>query len=248
MTAKFGGKLVLTSLVVLLVLGAALGSLYSDGTAAAQESTKEGTLRVNGQAVVTGQPDIAYVSLGVETRGESAQKAAADNAALMSQVMAALKELGLTDKELSTSGYNVYSYQQTNRSDSASETTTVYVVQNRLNITVRNLETVGEIIDTAIEAGANQIQGVSFDIEDKQAMQMQALANAVKQAQAKAEAMAEAAGVKLGGIKVITEQYTNYIPYTDTAAVRTFALAEAKTQITPGDVEVTADVAVEFWF
>ena len=81
MTAKFSGKLALTSLIVLLIMGITLGTLYSGGSAAAQESTKEGTLRVNGQAVVTGQPDIAYVSLGVETRGESAQKAAADNAA-----------------------------------------------------------------------------------------------------------------------------------------------------------------------
>lgn|SRR5690554_1531167 len=248
MTTRFSSKLVLIGMIIVLAAGFMINALSLNSNVEAQESTREGSLNVSGKAVVSGTPDIAYISLGVETRGDSAQQAAAENATLMTQVMEALKRLGLVESDLSTSGYNVYSYQQTNRNDANAETTTIYVVQNRIDIKTRDLTGVGEIIDTAIEAGANQIQGIQFDIEDKQAMQLQALENAIQQARMKAEAMAKGAGINLGGIKVITEQHTSYIPYNDTAALRTFAMAEAKTQITPGDVEVTADVIVEFWF
>ena len=71
-------------------------------------------------------------------------------------------------------------------------------MQNRINITTKNLEQVGEIIDRAVKAGANQVYGINFDVQDKQDMQIEALKLAVKQGIAKAEAMAEAAGVSLG--------------------------------------------------
>ncbi|MGI6148665.1 MAG: SIMPL domain-containing protein [Firmicutes bacterium] len=248
MISKLTLRGILAGTVLILVAAATLGALMPSYGAEAQEAAAQGSMHVSGTAVVSGAPDIAYVSLGVETRSQSAQQAAAENADLMAKVMNALKQLGLTEDDLSTSGYNVYSYQQTPRSDTQAEPITFYVVQNRLEITMRDLEAVGEIIDAAIGAGANQIQSVRFDIQDKQAMQLQALENAIKQARMKAEAMAKAAGVTLGGIKVITEQNTAYVPYTDTAALRAFAVPEAKTQITPGDVEVSADVRVEFWF
>jgi uncharacterized protein YggE len=247
-TNKLSLRVVLVSVALVLLAGAVGSALLPHTGAAAQEKELQGSMNVSGRAVVTGTPDIAYISLGVETRNESAQQAARENAELMTNVMAALKELGLTEADLSTSGYNVYSYQQSNRSDSSAPPITYYVVHNRLDITVKDLDMVGEVIDTAIGAGANQVQSVSFDIQDKQAMQIQALENAVAQARMKGEALARAAGVTLGGIKVITEQNTSYIPYTDTAALRSFAVAEAKTQITPGDVEVSAEVYVEFWF
>lgn len=248
MTNKLSFRLILAGVVLALLAGTSIFALLPHGSAAAQETDRQGAMHVSGRAVVTAAPDIAYVALGVETRNESAQTAAMENAALMDKVLTSLKELGLTEEDFSTSGYNVYSYQQTSRSAPEAEPTTWYVVQNRLEITVRDLDRVGEIIDAAIGAGANQVQSVRFDIQDKQAMQLQALENAVKQARMKAQTLAEAAGVTLGGIKVITEQNTSYVPYTDTAALRTFAAPEAKTQITPGDVEVSADVLVEFWF
>ena len=119
-------------------------------------------------------------------------------------------------------------------------------MHNRLDITVKDLDMVGEVIDT-IGAGANQVQSVSFDIQDKQAMQIQALRTLLRKLD---ERGSPGSGRRshFRGIKVITEQNTSYIPYTDTAALRSFAVAEAKTQITPGDVEVSAEVYVEFWF
>ena len=115
-----------------------------------------------------------------------------------------------------------------------------------INITTKNLEQVGEIIDRAVKAGANQVYGINFDVQDKQDMQIEALKLAVKQGIAKAEAMAEAAGVSLGELVYMTESYSTYAPMTGYMALR--ADAEAATPINPDDVEVRATVELEFAF
>lgn len=231
---------VLTILMLTLVSGITLPGI-------AQANSERGTLQVSGSAVVTGAPDIAYITLGVETQDASATVAAQDNAERMNKVYAALKELGLTDAEITTSGYNIYSTNQVlNRGTNDEVTITTYRVHNRVNISSKDLDRVGEIIDVAVQAGANQVQGIQFDIEDKQAMQLQALENAVKQAMAKAEVMASAAGLSLGGIASLHENYSSYAPMVSTMAMR--ADAVQSTTINPGDVEVSATVQLDFWF
>ncbi|WP_461361634.1 SIMPL domain-containing protein [Candidatus Darwinibacter acetoxidans] len=222
------------TLLMLLVAGAALAD------------AEPKRLQVSGTAVVTGDPDIAYITVGVETQNPSAEKAAQDNASIMAQVLAALREMGLTEKEVSTSGYNIWGSTQTvNRGTDKEETVTTYWVQNRINITTKNLDSVGEIVDRAVKAGANQVQGIRFDVQDKQALQLEALKLAVQQGMGKAEAMAEAAGVTLGELVSMSESYSSYAPM-----VRAVAYADAAvgTSISPGEVEVSASVQMEFAF
>lgn len=228
-------------ILTVLLLSLCLGGI-------AQANTQErGSIQVTGSAVVTGAPDVAYITLGVETRDTSAEIAAQENATRMTSVFAALKALGLTDKELTTSGYNVYSSNQMqNRGTEDEVTVTTYQVQNRINITVTDLSSVGQIIDAAVKAGVNQVQGIRFDIEDKQAMQLEALKNAIAQGMAKATVMAESAGLTLGGLATINESYSSYAPMVSTMALR--ADTSANTTINPGDVEVSATVNLEFWF
>jgi uncharacterized protein YggE len=162
-------------------------------------------------------------------------------------VFDALYALGLTDKELTTSGYNIYSSTQVlNRGLQNEEYITTYHVHNRINVKTKDLTSVGQIIDAAVKAGANQVQGVTFDIEDKQEMQLEALKNAIRQGMAKAEVMADAAGITLGGIASINENYASYAPVVSAMAFRLDAAAE--TTINPDDVEVTATVNLDFWF
>ena len=227
-------KMGVVTLLMLLVAGAALAD------------AEPKRLQVSGTAVVTGDPDIAYITVGVETQNPSAEKAAQDNASIMAQVLAALREMGLTEKEVSTSGYNIWGSTQTvNRGTDKEETVTTYWVQNRINITTKNLDSVGEIVDRAVKAGANQVQGIRFDVQDKQALQLEALKLAVQQGMGKAEAMAEAAGVTLGKLGSMSESYSSYAPM-----VRAVAYADAAvgTSISPGEVEVSASVQMEFAF
>lgn len=228
-------------IVTVLILGLCSGVLVQAST------VERGSVQVSGSAIVTGTPDVAYITLGVETKDASAEVAAQDNANRMAKVLAALKALGLTDKELTTTGYNVYSSTQVLHRGTADEvTTTTYHVHNRLNIATKDLDGVGQIIDAAVKAGANQVQGVRFDIEDKQEMQLQALQSAVEQAMTKARVMAGSAGIALGGLSTMSESYSSYAPMMSTMALR--ADGAAGTAINPGDVEVSATVNLNFWF
>ncbi|MDI9485889.1 MAG: SIMPL domain-containing protein [Bacillota bacterium] len=232
----------------LLKVGVLVVLLSLSSLALAETSPPErGSLQVTGSAIVTGAPDVAYITLGVETRDASADKAAQENADRMAKVFDALYALGLTDKELTTSGYNIYSSTQVlNRGLQNEEYITTYHVHNRINVKTKDLTSVGQIIDAAVKAGANQVQGVTFDIEDKQEMQLEALKNAIRQGMAKAEVMADAAGITLGGIASINENYASYAPVVSAMAFRLDAAAE--TTINPDDVEVTATVNLDFWF
>jgi len=232
---------------IVLILTLALGGT---GALAAQIPENVGKLTVSGNAVISADPDTAHITLGVETSSTSADVAAAENAQRMAAVMEALRALGLTEKEISTSGYNIYSYSQVvNRNTPSEETITTYQVQNRINITTKNLDQVGRIIDAAVKAGANQVQGIRFDLADKQELQLQALQSAIKQAKMKAEAMAASAGVELQGIVSINEDYGTYVPLQDATVMRAASYAnQAETSITPGEIEVTARVTMVFWF
>ena len=101
----------------------------------------------------------------------------------------------------------------------------------------------GQIIDVAIRAGANQVQGIRFDIADKQSLQLQALELAVQQGMTKAKVMAESAGLLLGGLTTMSESYGSYAPMVTTMALR--ADSAPATPISPGDVEVMRQ---QFWY
>src|SRR5690554_4594643 len=125
----------------LLKVGVLVVLLLSLPSAVLAEAGQErGSLQVTGSAIVTGAPDVAYITLGVETRDVSADKAAQENADRMARVFAALSALGLSEKELTTSGYNIYSSTQVqNRGMQDEEYITTYHVHNRINVTTKDL-------------------------------------------------------------------------------------------------------------
>ena len=239
-------KLRIISLSLMLVFMLSLASV-----SAAMLPENSSRLQVTGNALVTAAPDTAQIVLGVETSSFSADQAAAENAQRLAKVFEALKELGIQDSEISTSGYNIYSHNNTYVAGVSEQNMDqiTYNVQNRITITTKNLEDVGKIVDTAVKAGANQVQGISFDLADKQEMQLQALNVAIKQAMAKAEIMAKSAGVALGGIASIHEEYGTYVARNEDfqMKVANYDLGVA-TSINPGDVEVTVQVTMEYWF
>lgn len=223
-----------------------LSVIVLSSNAYASQSTN--SIKVTGHAVVTAAPDVAYITLGVETKSNSAASSSEENAAAVANVIAKLKEFGLTDSEITTSNYNIYSYQDYDRITDPQTYVTVYYVRNQLNIKTNRLSEVGKIIDLAIRAGANQVQGIKFDLEDKSELQLLALKNATKQAAAKAKAIAEAANVEIASLINVTEEYEYYAPYTEVNMFRSAAAGIADTQINPSDVEVTARIVAEYGF
>lgn len=233
-----------TSLLLVVML-----LLIAGSAGAATIPELSGRLQVTGNAVITGTPDLALINLGVETSSRSAEVAVAENAERMESVLEALKALGLEQSAITTSGFNVYSYSDTYGRSVDEEVTTTYHVRNGITITTKNLEDVGLIVDTAVKAGANQVQNVAFDIADKQEMQLQALAVAIEQALAKANVMAQSSGETIGGIVRIDEEYGTYVAKSESVQMMAVGFDRgAQTSINPGEIEVKARVTMEFWF
>jgi|YelNatPaOPRAMG01_1025707.scaffolds.fasta_scaffold10178_3 uncharacterized protein YggE len=214
-------------------------------SALAQDKTKSDirTITVNGSGEVKAKPDVAYVTLGVVTQGVKAQEASEANASLTQKVTQALKSLGIADKDIQTSQYSIYP-RYDNRPGKA-QTIIGYDVNNTVRACIHDLTMVGRTIDASLAAGANNVQGVSFDIEKKDKYENEALADAVKNAKSKADVLASAAGVRIVGVQQIQEG-TSYRPV-PIYAMRTMAMgAEASTPIAPGEMTITANVTVVY--
>lgn len=165
------------------------------------------TINVNGDGEVSVVPDIAHVSLGATTEKSTVAEAQKNNSTTMNNIIEAIKKAGVASDDIKTSNYNIspkYNYE-----DKTGNSTLVgYTVTSTLSITVKNINSVGSIIDTAITNGANNTNysdGITFEVSDYQKYYNIALKNAVSNAQIKGQAIADSIGVKLSTPIKITE-------------------------------------------
>ena len=159
---------------------------------------------VTGEATVEATPDMATISLGVTTDGDTAAAAMAANTAALQAVMARLNSSGIENRDLQTSNLtlnpNWVGY------DAGSVPTIAgYVASNMLNVRVRALDTLGAVLDASIADGANTMNGITFELSTPRPAQDDARRAAVEDARARATLLVEATGGKLGKILSITE-------------------------------------------
>ncbi len=162
------------------------------------------TITVVGEGKTNIKPDIARVNIGVETVKSTVQEASTENKATVEAVVAAFKDAGVADADIQTSSYSVFA-ERYGSDGPLAETDIRYHVSNNVNVKIRDLESVGTLLDAAIEAGANNIYGVEFALDDPTEAQSQARAKAVERAKAKAEELAGLTGVALGDIVSVSE-------------------------------------------
>lgn len=201
-----------------------------------------------GEAELTAPPDLATISLAIETRNRSAAEAVEENARLANEVIDALKKYGLPEEDIKTGSYSLYSYRDWYEERPIGDVEMVtYQVTNEIIIKTNSLDTVGEIIDLAVRSGANNINYINFELKDPQDLLMQALGAATVQAQRKAEAIAESTGNTITALQRIREERTDYLPfrYEDTMLKEDLGMGMA-TPISPDDVAVRATVIAEF--
>ena len=250
-------RITLVVVAVALLLSAGLAGVWfrdqGAGSAVAQTTESEyspaQTITVVGRGSAGSEPDIARVSIGLETSGETVAEAVAENGAKMTAILEALEAAGIDEKDIQTTHYSV----QVNRypepmprvaETEAGEPMPQYRVSNMVNVTIRDLDSVGEVIDAVIEAGANNIWGVSFAVEDSSAAQAEAQAKATADALARAESLAELNGVELGPVMSVSEVVGGGgAPVTVMAAER----AAGAGPISPGEVEVNYQVQVTYF-
>ncbi len=190
-------------LVAVLALGGLAGLVLARPAPASAQGSGVGGMR---QVTVVGSgesrvaPDMASVQLGVETTAPTTQEALAQNTAQAQAIIEQLKQLGVADKDIQTSGLNIYAtYNNDGRS------VTGYSVSNNVTVVIRNLAQAGDLLDKVVQAGANRVYGVSFGVSDPKAAQAQARDAAMADARARAEQLALASGAQLGTVLVITE-------------------------------------------
>lgn len=203
------------------------------------------TIQVTGTATVAAAPDEALLDLAVQTQGATATEATTSNAAAMSKVMAALAGAGISNDSIQTISYTLTPVYQNNVNQSAPSIIIGYTAINEIQVTVKNLGAVGQVLDQAISAGINQVQSITFTLTDAHltALQNQASQMAIQDADAQAKALASTLGVTISGPVSVSPGYT----FQPTNYSR-LAASAPETQIQPGTLQVTATVQVTYQF
>jgi uncharacterized protein YggE len=203
----------------------------------------EDTLQVSGTWTTSVAPDEAIVMLSVETKAKTSQESQQQNAELTAKVVAALKEAGIPEADITTAVYSLtpeYFYPENKEAQFADYKTT-----NGLRVTIRDMVHAGDVIDKASAAGANRVDSIQFDLSNsvRERMRQVVLTNAAANAKLKATVMASGLGVTLGDVKQVSESYYSVSPAPYYAAKESMVAA---TPIQSGTLEVSATVAVTY--
>lgn len=194
-----------------LPLAAALSLSALPAIAADQPSPR---IQVSGEGEAALKPDLAVLTLSVMREADSAREAMSAANQAMEAVIAAMKEAGISARDLQTAGLQINPRYEAKKHDDGSQTSEIaaYQVANTLTVRVRDIAAVGAVLDQAVTLGVNQGGGILFGNEDPSSALTQARTAAVKDAIAKAGTLAAAAGVELGPIVEISEQAYNPRP------------------------------------
>lgn len=199
-----------------------------------------GVITVTGEATVEAVPDMATISLGVTTMGDTAAAAMAANTTALTAVMARLKAAGIDDRDLQTS--NLSLNPNWTSDGNGNSKISGYMASNQLSVRVRALDSLGGVLDAVISDGANTLNGITFDVSAPRPAQDAARKAAVEDAKARAALLVEAAGGKLGKIVSITEGagFSGPMPMFRTEA------AMSAVPVAAGQIGMTSSVTISF--
>jgi len=241
-------------LVMALLLAAALLVSACDAgrnlvpTAPTASMQANRTITVVGQGKAGGAPDVAHINIGVESTGQSAQEAMEANRQQMATLLAKIKSMGVSDKDLQTSNFSIYTERTESTPPKAgaaepSDQAIIYRVNNMVSVTVRDLASLGDVLDQAVSAGANNIYGVSFEVSDTTKLEAEAREKAIADARARAESLARLTGVGLAEVQQVSEAVSGTGPLYGKVAAEGLGVG---TPIEAGELQVTMSVEVTY--
>ena len=242
-------SLVVVAVIATLSVGGlvlATGSRGAQPVAqAAASTTSDRSITVIGLGKATGKPDIAHVTVGIETQAPSLQTAVDDNKAKMTVLLETVKKLGLADKDIQTSNYSVYTERVTPPTPDAKVNTDqmIYHVTNQVDVIVRDVNQLGDVLDKAVAAGANNIYGVNFSVEDTTKLESDARAKAVDNAKARAQELAQLNGLQLGEVLSVSEVIGGSASPMDYAAK---GMGGGGTPVQPGELEMSLSIQITY--
>lgn len=236
----------IVALAAVLVLSS--GVLPAQAQATAQAPAR--TITVVGRGEVKVKPDVANTTVGVDVQAGTVDAAMEDAQARMTAILAALKKLGIDEKDIRTSNFSI-NFERTSpeprvvTAEAAPGTIEppagFYRVSNMVQVTIRDMTKVAEVLDTAVKAGANNVWGLSFGLDDTDALEAQAREAAVKDARERAEALAELTGVEVGDVIAVSEVVGSIAPMYETAAR---GMGGGGTPVEPGEVAYSTQIQI----
>lgn len=225
-------------------------ALVAPANAAGQDAPAR-IMSIAGTGEVRTEPDIAIVTLGVVSIAKSARKALSANNTDMAALLTLLKGGGIAERDLQTSGFSIqprYRHKKRNSNGDQEPPEIIgYQVSNQLTATVRDLDSLGEILDMAVSTGSNQVSGIRFSVDKPQVQRDEARRLAVADATRKANVYADAAGISLGSILTLNEQ-SHVVPPRPVHMARTMAMeaSSAPVPIARGEQSITVQVHISW--
>lgn len=232
-------------IVMAIMLFALLLSACGAGAPSAGSQSNIRTLSVSGSGEAFLAPDIAYINVGVHTEAATAAEAVADNNTQTQELIQALIDFGIAAEDIRTTNFSIWPMDQFDPVTGRPTGEKTYAVDNTVYVTVRELGGLGDLLDAAVTAGANTVNSIQFDVDDKDDALQQARAEAVEDAREQAQAIAQAAGLSLGEIQSIS--FIDPQPYPIFDGRGGGAAAEAASvPIQPGQLTFTVTVNVTY--
>ncbi|KAB3527258.1 SIMPL domain-containing protein [Alkaliphilus serpentinus] len=242
MKKGIGLSVVVAFLLVFFLMGG-----YSTLIAEAEvPETNKGEINVNGTGVLMVKPDIGIINIGIETSDPDSKKAQEENSKLSQQIMEALKASGIKEEDIKTAYYNMYREQYYNSSENKPQQGD-FKVSHSFEVTVKDIDKVGSTVDTAVSAGANNINQIRFTVSNTEKYYNEALKLAVNNAAGKASTIAETLGVTISKPMKVTESGYSEPTYNKYMDVRMEAAMDS-TPITAGELEIRAHVSVTYGY
>jgi uncharacterized protein len=201
----------------------------------------ERTVSVSAQGTASASPDRASISTGVHTEADTARDAMARNSAAMAKLIESLKAFGIAPKDIQTTALQIQP-RYTNPRDGKQPVINGYTAINQVTIGVRDLAKLGDILDGALAAGANQMGGISFHVSTAETLKDEARKNALLNARRRAELYATAAGATLGQVLSISENVLMAGPQPMLGRVRAMAASPVPVEAGSMDLETTVHV------
>jgi uncharacterized protein YggE len=203
-----------------------------------------GSIVVGGTGRVAVEADVADLRLGVVLARPTVEEARAEAAATMGRILAAVAEAGVAGRDVRTTLLSVqprYDY-----SDGKAPAITGYELANAVEVVVRDLSRLGDVIDGTLRAGATSMDGLVFRVADPAAAEREARVRAMTEARAHAEVLCEAAGLSLVGVASVVEGTPTSPPIPFAKAERMELTADASTPVEAGSLEVAVTVTVTY--
>jgi len=235
-----------TALVVTAGVAGAL-TLGSGSATAGQAAPDEQSITVSADGTVEASPDQAVVRVAVTATGNDSSAVRDEVADRAETMQSALESYGVPSENVRTAHFDIR--QERKRAPDGSIERGQYVGTHAFEITVEDTDAAGEVVDTAVNNGADRVDGVSFTLSDekREALYQDALTNAMGNAETRAGTLADAGGLSVTDTHTIVSTNTNYRAYqVESAALSAGAAAASGTSVESGPVTVTADVRVTY--